>query len=149
MDSTAELLDDATNSDRVAVDPLVSPREVNGQCEGWLVEEWAALRANVWPGGAEEREAGLDLATVRVSAEEEPETKWVLKVTRPPSATSVLQKYVDRVNPVRKFEEGLLDGDRGTRRGNDNRKGWKANVMRNAEVAGTSNTTPYSGTKFG
>lgn len=34
MDLTAELVDDAMNSDSVVVDPLGSPQEVNGQGEG-------------------------------------------------------------------------------------------------------------------
>lgn len=91
MDSTAELLDDATNSERAAVDPLVSPQEMKGQDEGWSVEERTATQAIVGPRDAEGRVTGLDLATVRATAEEELETRWVSKVTKSPSAASILR----------------------------------------------------------
>jgi hypothetical protein len=75
----------------VAVDPLGSPREVNGHGEEWLVEDLTAMQGKVRPGDAEGREAGVDLATVRVFAHAEPETKRVLKAMKPPRAASVFQ----------------------------------------------------------
>lgn len=108
MDLTAEPLDDAMNSDSVVVDPLGSPREVNGQGEGWLMEDSIARQGNVGPEGAEGREVEVDLVIVRVSAQDESERKRVLEVTKPPSAVSVFhQNSIDHVNAARKFVEGL------------------------------------------
>lgn len=65
------------------------------------------MQGNVGLEDAEEREAEVGLAIVRVSAQDEPETKRVLEVMKPLGAASVFcQNSIGHVNAVM-FVEGL------------------------------------------
>lgn len=66
------------------------------------------MQGHVGLEDADGGEAGVDLAIVNVSAQDELEMKRALKMTKSPSVAAFFhQNSIDHVNTVMKFEEGL------------------------------------------